>query len=95
MLKTASTHVTSRLQALTLLEKHGQNAWLVHNAELEEVLRGYEEELARVREEVESVNGLRKFRQEGVRGQLEGGEMEWRRGVEGLVRVELELAKKR
>lgn len=87
--------MTSRLQVLALLEKHGQNAWLVHNAELEEVLRGYEEELAKVREEVESVNGLRKFRQEGVGGVLEGGEREWRRGVEGLVKVGLELAKKR
>lgn len=87
--------MTSRLQALALLEKHGQNAWLVHNAELEEVLRGYEEELGKVREEVESVNGLRKFRQEGVRGTLEGGEREWRRGVEGLVRVGVELVGKR
>ncbi len=87
--------MTSRLQALALLEKHGQNAWLVHNAELEEVLRGYEEELGRVRGEVESVNGLRKFRQEGVRGVLEGGEREWRRGVEGLVRVGVELVEKR
>lgn len=87
--------MTSRLQALALLEKHGQNAWLVHNDELEEVLRGYEEELVRVREEAESVNGLRKFRQEGVREVLEGGEREWRRGVEGLVRVGVELAKKR
>lgn len=83
--------MTSRLQALALLEKHGQNAWLVHNAELEEVLRGYEEELARVRAEVEGVNGLRKVRQEGAREVLEGGEREWRRGVEGLVRVGVEL----
>lgn len=86
--------MTSRLQALALLEKHGQNAWLVHNAELEELLRAYEEELGQVKAEVESVNGLRKFRQEGVRGMLEGGERDWRRAVEGLVRVGVELVGK-
>lgn len=67
----------------------------MHNAELEEVLRGYEEELGRVRAEVDGVNGLRKVRQEGVREVLERGEREWRRGVEGLVRVGVELAGKR
>lgn len=67
----------------------------MHNAELEGILRGYEEELDKVRGEVEGVNAERKGRQEGVRGVLEGGEMEWRKGVEGLVRVEVELVGKR
>lgn len=87
--------MTSRLGALALLERHGGNAWLVHNAELEEILRGYEEELDKVRGEVEGVNVERKVRQEGVRGMLEGGEREWRTGVEGLIRVGVELVGKR
>lgn len=87
--------MTSRLGALALLESHGANAWLVHNAELEAILRAYEEELDKVRAEVEAVNAERKVRQEGARGSLEGGEREWRTGVEGLVRVGVELVGKR
>lgn len=67
----------------------------MHNAELEGILRGYEEEVEKVRGEVEGVNGERKFRQEGMREVLERGETEWRKGVEGLVRVGVELVGKR
>lgn len=67
----------------------------MHNGELEDLLRGYEEELVKVREETDEVNHARKVLQEGKRGVLEGGEREWRKGVEGLVRVGVELAGKR
>lgn len=57
------------------------------NDTLEGLLRGYEEEVVRVRTEAEDVNRERKRVQEGERARLEGGEAAWRRGVEGLVRV--------
>lgn len=57
------------------------------NARLEEELRAYESEVARVRAEVQDVLRDRKGRQEGKRAEVEGGEREWRGAVEGLVRV--------
>lgn len=70
-----------------MLEQHGRNAWLVGNSSLEDELRAYEEELARVQGVSEEVLRERKRQQEGARAQVEGGERTWRGAVEGLVRV--------
>lgn len=84
---TNSTYLSLRLQALELLEQFGKNAWLVGNAQLEDILREVERELVETRVRTDEVNRERKRAQEGARGQLEGGERRWRDGVGELVEV--------
>lgn len=75
------------MQALSLLDAHGQNAWLVGNHRLEAELGALEWELEKTTAEVDRVNWERKMAQEARRGELEGGEREWKRAVGGLVEV--------
>lgn len=82
------------MQALELLEEFGKNAWLVGNAQLEDVLRGVERELVEVREKTEEVNRERKGVQEGGRAGLEGGEREWREVVGRVLEVQVGIAEK-
>lgn len=74
---------------MELLEQFGKNAWLVANGQLEDILRGVEKELVETREAMTEVNRERKRKQEGRRGELEGGERAWREGVGGLVEVQV------
>lgn len=85
----ASTHVSTRVENLSLLEQHGKNAWLVSNAQLEEILRGLEKELAEVKEATEAVNKARKLAQEGSKGEMIGLEDAWKQGVRRIIEVEL------
>lgn len=71
----------------------GKNAWLVGNAQLEDLLRGVEKELVETRESAEAVNRERKGRQEAGRGEMEGLEEGWRRGVGRVVEVEVEVGR--
>ncbi|KAL1854200.1 hypothetical protein Plec18167_000117 [Paecilomyces lecythidis] len=86
---TSSSHLSMRHENLTLLEEHGKNAWLIGNAQLEEVLRGFEKELADTRAAVESVHKQRKMAQEASKGELVGLQETWRRGVGAVLDVEL------
>ena len=70
-----------------MLDAYGKNAWLVGNAQLEDLLGAVERELVGVREEVEATNRERKRLQEDGRRALEGAEESWRSGVGGLVEV--------
>lgn len=54
---------------------------------MEDVLRGVERELVETRERAEGVNRERKGAQEGVRGELEGGERGWREGLGRVLEV--------
>ncbi|KAI9772730.1 MAG: hypothetical protein M1840_000325 [Geoglossum simile] len=85
----SSTHLHTRNQNLALLEQFGKNAWLVGNAQLEDILRGVERELVDTRQQTEEVNKLRKAGQEGVRGEMEGLESAWKKGVRGVVETEI------
>ncbi|KAL9597161.1 MAG: hypothetical protein Q9219_005327 [cf. Caloplaca sp. 3 TL-2023] len=88
----ASAHyLRHRGQHLELLNRFGKNAWLVGNAQLEDILKGVERELVGVREEVERVNRGRKAQQEAGRGEMEGLEKGWREGVGRCVEVEVEV----
>ncbi|KAL8916194.1 MAG: hypothetical protein Q9208_008646 [Pyrenodesmia sp. 3 TL-2023] len=90
---TSSHYLRQRGQRLALLNEFGKNAWLVGNAQLEEVLKGVERELVETREAVEGVNRERKGRQEGARGELEGLERGWRQGIGRVVEVEVEVGR--
>ena len=59
------------------------------NSQLEEILRGVEKELVETRGRVEDVNKERKGMQEGVKGEMEGLDEAWRRGVGRVLEVEV------
>ncbi|KAL4771432.1 Pre-mRNA-splicing factor SPF27 [Aspergillus nidulans var. acristatus] len=86
---TASSHLSSRQENLSLLEESGKNAWLIGNSQLEDILRALEKELAETKEATESVNKQRKIAQESCQGELTGLEESWRRGVGAILDVEL------
>lgn len=85
----SSSHLTKRHQNLALLEENGKNAWLIGNAQLEDILRDVERELADTKEAVEEVNKQRKQAQDARQGELVGLEETWRRGVRSVLDVEL------
>ncbi|KAI9861546.1 MAG: hypothetical protein M1813_005156 [Trichoglossum hirsutum] len=85
----SSTYLYTRNQNLALLEQFGKNAWLVGNSQLEDILRNMERELVDVSHQIEEVNKLRKSEQEGVRGEMEGLEGAWKKGVGGVVETEI------
>ncbi|EAS32956.3 BCAS2 domain-containing protein [Coccidioides immitis RS] len=92
---TASSHLTARQENLSLLEAHGKNAWLIGNAQLEEILRQVEKEIQETKQATDEVNRERKMRQETARGEIEGLEDAWKRGVSGIINVELAAEKLR
>ncbi|KAJ5444005.1 uncharacterized protein N7458_007877 [Penicillium daleae] len=86
---TSSSHLAKRHENLALLEEHGKNAWLIGNAQLEEVLRGLEKELAETKSASEDVNKQRKIAQDASFGELASLEETWKRGVGAVLDVEL------
>jgi pre-mRNA-splicing factor SPF27 len=85
----SSTYLDTRNQNLALLEQFPKNAWLVGNAQLEDILRDVKRELVDVRQQTEEVNKLRKAGREEVRGEMEGLERAWRNGVRGVAETEI------
>ncbi|KIW02641.1 uncharacterized protein PV09_06081 [Verruconis gallopava] len=83
------TYLDGRLVNLNLLETYGKNAWLIGNSQLEEEVRSLDRELAEMKRQVEEVEEQRRRKQEAVKGEMEGLEESWRRGVRGIVEVEL------
>lgn len=86
---TASAHLSTRHENLSLLEAHGKNAWLIGNHQLEEVLGRMEKELQEVKEATETLNKERRVRQETVKAEIDGLEDAWRRGISGIINVEI------
>ncbi|KAF3035301.1 hypothetical protein E8E12_003215 [Didymella heteroderae] len=86
---TSAEFVQARLTQLGLLEKFGKNAWLVGNAQLEDVLRGVEAELADVRKQREEVEALRRAQQESVHGEIKTLEETWKKGVGRVLETEV------
>jgi pre-mRNA-splicing factor SPF27 len=88
---TSLSHLSSRLTNLALLNSHGKNAWLIHNAHLESVLKSYEEELMALRTQVEVVNKERKGVQVEVEPELKRLEERWKRAVGRVLEVEVAI----
>ncbi|KAI9883865.1 MAG: hypothetical protein M1823_004356 [Watsoniomyces obsoletus] len=86
---TASSHLETRLKNLALLEEFGKNAWLVGNAQLEDILRGVEKELVETREQTDQVNKERKAAQVNAQGELEALTQTWRQGVGKVIETEV------
>ncbi|KAG6052829.1 hypothetical protein E4U17_005322 [Claviceps sp. LM77 group G4] len=86
---TSHAYLESRIENLTLLEKHGANAWLLSNYHLESELRRLEGELVDTKRQIDEVNALRARRQEDVKGELESLESTWRKGVGRVLETEI------
>ncbi|KAI9684486.1 MAG: hypothetical protein M1829_002296 [Trizodia sp. TS-e1964] len=78
---TLHTHLTIRLANLALLGSYGRNAWLISNAQLEDILRALEAELELKGEEVKRVQAEREEAQRAVGGEIAALEVAWKRGV--------------
>jgi len=86
---TAQSYLVGRTTNLALLEKYGKNAWLIGNAQSEDVLRGLEKELAERKAEIDGVVIERKNAQEAVGGEVKGLEEAWKRGVGRVLETEV------
>jgi pre-mRNA-splicing factor SPF27 len=86
---TSHAYLTQRALNLSLLEKYGNNAWLIANSQAEDELRTLEKELQETKRQVESVEEERRNRQEAVRGEIEGLDGVWREGVGRAIEAEV------
>jgi pre-mRNA-splicing factor SPF27 len=86
---TSQSYLVGRQTNLALLEKYGKNAWLIGNAQLEDILRGLETELAERKVEIDEVVIERKNAQEAVGGEVRGLEETWKRGVGRVLETEV------
>lgn len=86
---TSNAYLADRITNLSLLSEYGKNAWLIHNADLERVLKALEEDLMAVRTETEVVNKARKAAQVGVETELKRLEERWKKGVGRVLEVEV------
>ena len=86
---TSSAYLSSRLQNLQLLEKHGAHAWLLSNYHLEATLRDLEKDLAATKRQIDEVNAARGTRQQGVKGEIETLEETWQKGVARVLETEV------
>ncbi|KAL3424354.1 bcas2 family protein [Phlyctema vagabunda] len=86
---TSHTYLTGRQTNLALLEQFGKNSWLVGNAQLEDILRDLERELAARKQDIDVLVVERKNRQEGVAGEMRLLEENWKRGVGKVLETEV------
>ncbi|MCJ1399285.1 hypothetical protein MMC11_002487 [Xylographa trunciseda] len=85
----SSTHLHLRLQNLALLEQFGKNAWLMSNAQLEDILKRIEKELVETKQQIELVSHSRHVLQDGIRGEMDSLSEGWKKGIGRLVEVQL------
>lgn len=86
---TSQSYLVGRQTNLALLEKYGKNAWLIGNAQLEDILRGLERGLSERKVEIDEVVIERKNAQEAVGGEVRGLEETWKRGVGRVLETEV------
>ncbi|KAF2258934.1 hypothetical protein CC78DRAFT_537436 [Lojkania enalia] len=86
---TSSEYLNARVTELGLLEKFGKNAWLIGNAQLEDILKAIETDLASVKKQQEEVDALRRSQQESVGGEIKALEETWRTGVERMLATQV------
>ncbi|KAH8820995.1 Pre-mRNA-splicing factor SPF27 [Xylogone sp. PMI_703] len=86
---TSHAYLTGRQTNLSLLEQFGKNAWLIGNAQLEDILRDLEREVAGRKEEIDRVVVERRNRQEEVAGEIRMLEEGWRKGVGRVLETEV------
>jgi pre-mRNA-splicing factor SPF27 len=87
--KISSTYLSGRNTNLALLESYGKNAWLVQNWNQEAVRSRLEAELAEVNSSSEALAEDRRVKQEAAAAEASLLEDSWKKGIRGLVEVQL------
>lgn len=85
----SAAYLASRAQNLALLDRHGANAWLISNHQLENHLRRVERDLADTKRRIDEVNAQRAKRQQDVSAELLTLDDTWRRGVGRVLKTEV------
>ncbi|ESZ97561.1 hypothetical protein SBOR_2108 [Sclerotinia borealis F-4128] len=86
---TSQIYLNTRLTNLSLLDQFGKNAWLIGNAQLEDILKGLEREVAAKKDEIDIVVIGRKNAQEAVEAEIRGLEEGWKKGVGRVLETEV------
>jgi pre-mRNA-splicing factor SPF27 len=86
---TSTAYLSGRHINLALLEELGKNAWLIGNAQLDEMLKSLDMEWEQLKQETELINRERKLMQEVSRGEVDALEETWKRGIGRLIEVQL------
>jgi pre-mRNA-splicing factor SPF27 len=90
-----NAYVNGRHINLALLEEYGKNAWLLGNSHIDGILKGLDQELAELKEEVDTINRQRKTAQESSHGEIQSLEETWKKSIGRLVEVQLATDKLR
>ncbi|KAI9900152.1 hypothetical protein N3K66_004414 [Trichothecium roseum] len=85
----SAAYLALRASNLALLERHGRNAWLLANHQLEAELRRLEAELADAKRDIDLVNLQRRARQDDVAGEMALLEDKWKKGVGRVLETEI------
>jgi pre-mRNA-splicing factor SPF27 len=87
--KVSSTYLAGRNASLALLESYGKNAWLVQNWQREAARARLEAELAEASASGEALAEERRVAQEAAAAEAAMLEDSWKKGIGGLVEVQL------
>ena len=85
----SNSYLSGRLTNLSLLDDLGKNAWLISNAQLEDILLHLETELGKLKEATDNVNKARKAAQEDSKGEMINLEETWKRGIGRILEVQI------
>ena len=85
----SNAYLSGRQVNLALLEELGKNAWLMSNAQTDEILKTLDKELITIKDETENVNRQRRTMQENSKGEILGLEDNWKQGVGSLIEVQV------
>ncbi len=85
----SAVYLQHRQKNLAKLNETGKEEWLIGNEAVSQVLGGLERELASTKEQIDRLAHERQTAQSAVEGEMKGYERDWRRGVEGVLRVEV------
>jgi pre-mRNA-splicing factor SPF27 len=85
----SATYLSGRTANLALLETYGKNAWLVANWHQDADVKHLESELASVKAQIDSIAEQRRLREEAAGAEMAVLEESWKKGVRGLVEVQL------
>ena len=86
---TSHTYLIGRQNNLALLEEFGKHAWLIGNAQAEDVLRSLEGELSAKKTEIDLLAMERRNAQEAVGGEVKELEEGWKRGIGRMLETEV------
>lgn len=82
-------YLKNRKKNLESLETFGKNAWLLGNAQLENILRDLERDLAQKKNDIDICALERKSAQEAIGGELKSLEESWKKAVGRALETEI------